>query len=163
MLANAYAQALGAIFTEQTKPFEVEICVAQVDAAPEQDELYRITYDGSVTDEPGVLAMGGQSDSISGGLRERHRLDLSLTDALRTGRGTRCRASAGRAANRGRFSADQLEVAVLDRNRTGRTFRRITGTALTSLLQAPSTANAEASGENATSGDSAPAEPASGS
>ena len=27
-LANAYAQTLGAIFTEQSKPFEVEICVA---------------------------------------------------------------------------------------------------------------------------------------
>ena len=69
LLAQAYAQVVGAIFTEQTKPFEVEICVAQVNQRPEQDELYRITYDGSVTDEPGVLAMGGQSDSISGGLR----------------------------------------------------------------------------------------------
>src|SRR5512133_2602397 len=29
-LANAYAQTLGAIFTEQPKPFEVEICVAEV-------------------------------------------------------------------------------------------------------------------------------------
>src|SRR3954465_1078465 len=29
-LANAYTQTLGAIFTEQSKPFEVEICVAQV-------------------------------------------------------------------------------------------------------------------------------------
>src|SRR5215216_1440181 len=34
-LANAYAQTLGAIFTDQTKPFEVEICVAEVGAAPE--------------------------------------------------------------------------------------------------------------------------------
>ena len=31
-LANAYAQTLGAIFTEQPKPFEVEICVAEVGA-----------------------------------------------------------------------------------------------------------------------------------
>ena len=72
LLAQAYAQVVGAIFTEQTKPFEVEISVAQVNATPEQDELYRITYDGSVTDEPGVLVMGGQSDAISGGLRARH-------------------------------------------------------------------------------------------
>ena len=29
-LANAYAQTLGTIFTEQPKPYEVEICVAEV-------------------------------------------------------------------------------------------------------------------------------------
>src|SRR6266513_5896355 len=29
-LANTYAQILGAIFTAEPKPFEVEICVAQV-------------------------------------------------------------------------------------------------------------------------------------
>jgi proteasome alpha subunit len=133
-----------------------------VNAAPEQDELYRITYDGSVTDEPGVLAMGGQSDSISGGLRERHRLDLSLTDALRLAVDA-LQSIGGEGGQPRTLSADQLEVAVLDRNRTGRTFRRITGTALTSLLQAPAAASAEASGENATSGDSAPSEPASGS
>src|SRR5215468_5187037 len=49
-LANAYAQTLGAIFTEQTKPFEVEICVAEVGRSGAQDELYRITYDGSIQD-----------------------------------------------------------------------------------------------------------------
>src|SRR5215470_18596963 len=40
-LANAYAQTLGAIFTDQQKPFEVEICVAEVGTSPESDELYR--------------------------------------------------------------------------------------------------------------------------
>src|SRR3954463_13563931 len=49
-LANAFAQTLGAIFTEQSKPFEVEICVAEVGATPDVDELYRLTYDGSVND-----------------------------------------------------------------------------------------------------------------
>src|SRR5258706_689027 len=82
-LANAYAQTLGAIFTEQSKPFEVEICVAQVGASPEQDELYRLTYDGSVQVEPGVVAMGGQAESISGGLRQQHRSDVDLEVALR--------------------------------------------------------------------------------
>ena len=65
-LANAYAQTLGAIFTEEQKPFEVEICVAEVGATAEDDELYRITYDGSVQDEPGFVAMGGQAEAISG-------------------------------------------------------------------------------------------------
>ena len=68
-LANAYAQTLGAIFTEQSKPFEVEICVAEVGATPADDELYRITYDGSVSDEPGFVAMGGQAEAISNALK----------------------------------------------------------------------------------------------
>src|ERR687894_58855 len=71
-LANAYTQTLGAIFSETQKPYEVEICVAQVGANPESDELYRITYDGSVMDEPGFMAMGGQAEAIAAVLRDRH-------------------------------------------------------------------------------------------
>ena len=36
---------------------------------PADDELYRITYDGSVVDEPGFVAMGGQPSPISSSLR----------------------------------------------------------------------------------------------
>src|SRR5438445_2448421 len=64
-LANAYAQTLGAIFMEQSKPFEVEICVAEVGATQDDDELYRLTYDGSVQDEPGRMAMGGQAEAVA--------------------------------------------------------------------------------------------------
>src|SRR4051794_29796710 len=81
-LANAYAQTLGAIFTEQSKPFEVEICVAQVGDSPESDELYRLTYDGSVGDEPGYVAMGGQSEAITTVLRKGHSTDLTLAAGL---------------------------------------------------------------------------------
>src|SRR3954447_20855509 len=49
-LANAYAQTLGAIFTEQQKPFEVELCVSEVGASAGEDQLYRITYHGSISD-----------------------------------------------------------------------------------------------------------------
>jgi proteasome alpha subunit len=134
-LANAYAQTLGAIFTEQSKPFEVEICVAQVGASPEQDELYRLTYDGSVQVEPGVVAMGGQAESISGGLRQRHRGDVGLQDALKLA--VEALGSVGGEGGAARaLTADQLEVAILDRYRKGRAFRRIAGPALTALLQA---------------------------
>lgn len=64
-LANTYAQHLGAIFTEQIKPFEVEICVAEVGFTPEGDQLYRLTYDGSIVDEPQYVVMGGQTDAIT--------------------------------------------------------------------------------------------------
>src|SRR5689334_19791980 len=78
-LANAYAQNLGAIFTDQTKPFEVEICVAEVGRTPASDELYRIIFDGTVQTEPGVLVIGGQSEPVATYLKERHSIDMTLT------------------------------------------------------------------------------------
>jgi len=141
-LANAYAQTLGAIFTEQQKPFEVEICVAQVGFTADQDELYRITYDGSVQDEPGVVVMGGQAEAMSGGLRTEHRAEASLTEGLHLA--VKALASVGGEGGQPRtLTANQLEVAVLDRRRTGRTFRRIVGAALTALLDAPPTETVE--------------------
>src|SRR6476469_3001169 len=49
-LATAYAQTLGTIFTEQYKPHEVEIVVAQVGEDAATDQMYRLTFDGSVAD-----------------------------------------------------------------------------------------------------------------
>ncbi len=68
-LANVYAQALGTIFTEQAKPFEVELCVAEVAHYGETKapELYRITYDGSIADEPHFVVMGGTTEPIADG------------------------------------------------------------------------------------------------
>ncbi|KXK60892.1 proteasome subunit alpha [Micromonospora rosaria] len=132
-LANAFAQILGTIFTEQSKPFEVEICVAQVGASAEDDELYRLTYDGSVNDEPGRMAMGGQAEAITGVLKERHRPDMSLAEAVTVA--VQALGSVGGEGGAARtIAAEQLEVAVLDRRRVGRTFRRVTGAALTALL-----------------------------
>src|SRR6476659_2157474 len=68
-LANAYAQTLGTIFTEQQKPYEVEICVAEVADSAEDDQLYRLTYDGTIVDEPEFLVMGGQAEAITAELR----------------------------------------------------------------------------------------------
>lgn len=139
-LANAYAQTLGAIFTEQSKPFEVEICVAEVGATAEDDSLYRVTYDGSVNDEPGRMAMGGQAEAISGVLKNEHRPEMSLSEAVRAA--MKALSSVGGEGGAARtIAANQLEVAVLDRRRVGRTFRRITGAALTALL------NGEAEGD----------------
>ncbi|MFD6609968.1 proteasome subunit alpha [Micromonospora chalcea] len=133
-LANAYAQTLGAIFTEQSKPFEVEICVAEVGATPEDDSLYRVTYDGSVNDEPGRMAMGGQAEAISGVLKNEHRPEMSLSEAVRAA--VKALGSVGGEGGAARsIAAHQLEVAVLDRGRVGRTFRRVTGAALTALLE----------------------------
>ncbi len=137
-LANAYAQTLGSIFTEQSKPYEVEICVAEVGDTPADDQLYRLTYDGSVGDEPGFVAMGGQSEQIATRLRERHGNEQSLETALQlvvdalAGTG-------GEGGSPRQIDGATLEVAVLDRTRRGRTFRRIVGQRLTGLLTSAAT------------------------
>ncbi len=148
----------------------MEICVAEVGATPDSDELYRLTYDGSVGDEPGFVAMGGQAEAIVALLRDRHQSDMSLDAALHLAMdalGT----VGGEGGKKRQLTPDQLEVAVLDRRRSGRTFRRITGAMLTNLLQPNSdgtagpastgTTEAPDSGTDAAdlpaSGDAAPA------
>ena len=132
-LANAYTQTLGAIFSETQKPYEVEICVAQVGASAEADELYRITYDGSVMDEPGFMAMGGQAEAIATVLRDRHDVGADLAAALAMAVEALGSVGGENGAKR-ELGVSQLEVAVLDRTRKGRAFRRLAGAALTALL-----------------------------
>jgi proteasome alpha subunit len=138
VIANAYAQTLGAIFTEQMKPYEVELCVAEVGDRPENDQLYRLTFDGSVVDEPDFVVMGGQAEAVSGRLREHFHAGMSLEDALRVGVTALSAVSpvTSGSGNGGptQLPAAQLEVAVLDRRRPKRAFRRVVGAALGRLL-----------------------------
>ncbi|HEY4462872.1 MAG TPA: proteasome subunit alpha [Streptosporangiaceae bacterium] len=130
-IANWYAQQLGSIFTESTKPFEVEIIVAEAGESAENDQIYRITFDGSVTDEHGFAAMGGQADQVATVLKERYAEGMSLTDAL--GAALAALAAPGN-GERPDMTGGQLEVAVLDRSRPHRTFRRLQGARLEELL-----------------------------
>jgi len=54
-LANVFAQTLGTIFTVESKPYEVEIVIAEVGETAADDQVYRLTYDGSVADEHGFV------------------------------------------------------------------------------------------------------------
>jgi proteasome alpha subunit len=136
-LANAYAQTLGAIFTEQIKPYEVEIVVAEVGDTTERDQIYRLTYDGSIADERGFVAIGGQSEQVSSSLREHHTSGQPLAAALRVAvNALRAGAPPGAPGNgeSRTLSAANLEVASLDRTRTRRLFKRIVGAQLEALL-----------------------------
>jgi proteasome alpha subunit len=130
-LANYYAQNLGTIFTENLKPFEVEIVVAEVGLQPEGDQIYRITFDGSVTDEPGFVAFGGQADQVSATLKERYSPGMSLSEAFAAALAA---LSASGNGERNEVAATQLEVAILDRTRDHRTFRRLRGARLEELI-----------------------------
>ncbi len=130
-LANWYAQTLGTIFTDSPKPFEVEIVVAEVGDTAADDQIYRITFDGSVNDEHGYVAVGGRADRIGTVLKESYHEGMSLSAALTTAISG---LASGANGERVEINGKELEVAVLDRTRDHRTFRRITGSRREGLL-----------------------------
>jgi len=135
-LANWYAQILGTIFTESNKPYEVELVVAELGETAAGDQMYRITFDGSVADEHDYVAMGGQADQVATVLKERYTEGMPLSGAL----GAALAALAGQGnGDASEANASQLEVAVLMRGREHRAFRRLTGPRLEELLSAART------------------------
>ena len=133
-LANAFAQTLGTVFSGPEKPYEVEIVVAEVGDSSEEDQIYRLTYDGSVADERGFVAMGGSAEPITAALQERWRADLTLVEALRLAVELLAAPAEPGGAPRS-LEAPQLEVAILERARPRRTFRRLVGATLQRLLK----------------------------
>lgn len=121
-LANAYAQTLGTIFTETSKPYEVEIVVAEVGDEAAVDQMYRLTFDGSVADEHGYVVMGGSAENISTYLSAEYSEGLELAAAVQL-----AIAALGHDSEEPReLTPEQLEVAVLDRTRTqSRKFKRL--------------------------------------
>lgn len=124
-IANAYATTLASIFVENQKPFEVELIVAEVGAQLADDQIYRLTYDGSVTDEQGFAAMGGQAEAVTTHIREHWSDDLSLPDVLKISVAGLLASHAGIPNGETQLNAESLEVAVLDRTRPRRTFKRL--------------------------------------
>jgi proteasome alpha subunit len=130
-LANTYAQILGTIFSSGgEKPFEVEITVAEIGDTAADDQLYRLTYDGSVGDESGVVVMGGSAEPIGVAVREGHREGISLAEGLQLAV-TALSTSGGEPRE---ILATQLEVAVLDRTRSRRTFRRLSDAQIAPMM-----------------------------
>ena len=150
-LANAYAQTLGTIFSESGgKPYEVELIIAEVGDRPEQDQIYRLTYDGSVADAHGFVVIGGAAEEVSRVLEGSYTEGAHLGAALRT-----AVAALGRDGTETReLSPTQLEVAVLDRGRKrDRKFRRLVGAQLARLLADEPGADEAAVSDNGDNGN----------
>ena len=133
-LASVYAQSLGAVFTAEQKPFEVELAVAEVGQVQEADHLYRLTFDGSIADEHGFIVMGGQADKVSEAVAAGWQGELDFAGAIRL-------ALAGLVADKETTTlpVSALEVAVLDRGSesgrgTRRAFRRLEDPDIVALL-----------------------------
>ncbi len=113
-LANAFAQTLGNIFTHEVKPYEVEILLVGITETG--CDMFKVLYDGTLSDEHSVGAIGGQAEALTSHLREKFEPDLSLDAALALGK------EAFRSLN---GEAEGWEAAVLDRSQGRRTFRRL--------------------------------------
>ena len=125
-LANAYSQSLGTIFSQEIKPLEVEILVVGLGEG-ETSEMYRISFDGSIFDEKLVAVIGGRSEAIMAHLKQQVEGPRPLPDALK--KGLEALASVGQPELR----LQQMEIAVLDRRRSGRKFRRLSQAELIDL------------------------------
>jgi proteasome alpha subunit len=149
-LANAYAQTLGSIFSEHQKPYEVELCVAEVarsvgepvpapgetrlGAPGQRDQLYRISYDGSIMEETRYVVMGGATEPVAAAMETLFVRGWNLATALAAA--VSSLGAGGEGAPRTLESA-QLEVAVLERTVPDRTFRRLERETLDELLALP--------------------------
>jgi proteasome alpha subunit len=129
-LANAYSQALSTIFTQQMKPYEIEILVGEVDGELDGSSIYHILFDGSVSDERGFIAMGGHADDLNEVLKDRYAPGWDLPTAVRS-----AVEALSAVPERREIAHDQLEAGVLDRTRSARRkFRRLTGGELSDIL-----------------------------
>lgn len=108
-LANMYSAFLGQMFTDALKPFEVEILIAEVG---EPNDLYRVSYDGTVFDEHDYVVMGGNADEVTAKLKDAYSATPTLDEAV-----AMAKAAIG--------GDGPFETAVLDRNAGRRKFRRL--------------------------------------
>jgi len=113
-LATNFSEALGAIFSREPKPYEVEVLVVE---AGDPNRMFRISYDGTLNDERKVAAIGGKAEALVEALRSAWREDLTLEEALAAGQAAFQQAE-------GRPS-EGWEAAVLDRANGRRAFRRL--------------------------------------
>src|SRR5438552_11565520 len=127
-LANAYSQALSAIFTQQMKPYEVEILVGQVGETPSENELYHVLFDGSVTDEHGYVGIGGRAEDVTDKLQAHYQEGADLPTAVRAA------VQALAEIDERTLEAGAIEAAVLDRNRSRRKFRRLDDGEISTIL-----------------------------
>lgn len=131
-LANAYAQTLGTIFSSGAeKPYEVELFVAELGESAVSDQIYRLTYDGSVADVRGWAVMGGTTEPVEQWFEQHYADGLDLPAAIRL-----ARSALGHDETSPReIAAEALEVAVLDRTRTQpRKFKRLSDAVVASAI-----------------------------
>ena len=126
-LANYYAQHVGDMFTEGQKPLEVEILVAQLGNKLRPTKLYRVAYEGTISDEPRFAVLGGDAETI----KERFALSEDSLQSLTT---TLRNASSALSGPDRVIPTEDLEVGILEDRGNRRTFLRLTDQQVSELL-----------------------------
>lgn len=116
-LATAFAQTLGAIFSHEMKPYEVEILIAEIGLDDDENRLYRVSYDGTLYDERRFAAIGGKAEALTEALEELWSEGMTLEAALEAGRQAFQRAE--------ERESEGWEIVVLDSGNGRRRFRRL--------------------------------------
>ena len=127
-LANYYAQHLGDMFTEGQKPLEVEILVAQLGNKIRPTKLYRIAYEGTISDETRFAVLGGDAETI----RERFAATEEVVHPLRETLKNAVDALAGPERT---IATSELEVGILEDRGSRRTFTRLSDDEVSELLR----------------------------
>lgn len=133
-LANAFSQVIGDVFTREMKPLEIEIIVAEVGDDRYEDHkknsLYRVKYDGFISDHSGFCVIGGNVEEVETVLKSDYREGMPSGDAARLG----LRALSAGAERSSALDAGSLEVCRLDRGRGGRKFCRLSSDEVQGIL-----------------------------
>jgi proteasome alpha subunit len=133
-LANQYASIVGNVFTHELKPLEVEILVAEVGEEPGGDQLFHITFDGTVVDDDRYSVLGGEAEAITGRMESAWSSGADLAAALQA-------CVAALAGPDRTLTPHELEVAVLERGNGRRAFRRLEDDQVADLLGASGSAS----------------------
>ncbi|MEX0989765.1 MAG: proteasome subunit alpha [Actinomycetota bacterium] len=128
-LANAYSQTLSTMFTQQMKPFEVELLIGEIDGQAGKSEIYHLLFDGSINDEHEFVAIGGSAEQLTEHLRGGYSERMSLADAVKAAVG------AFSAVEDKQLVAEAVEAGVLDQTRSQRRkFRRLSDEEVAGIL-----------------------------
>jgi proteasome alpha subunit len=134
-LANAYSQSIGEVFTREMKPLEIEIIVAEVGDDRYDDHkdntLYRVTFDGFISDHKDFCVIGGTVEDVEAVLKEDFQPSMSSAEAVKLG----LKALDTRSEHGSSLDEKSLEVCVLDRREPGRKFRRLPTEEVKGLLE----------------------------
>lgn len=143
-IASAYSQTLNQVFQDQPKPFEVELCVAELGSAGDPNAIYHVTFDGTMVDRKGFLAIGGQAETLANTLQDAYTDGWNLDNALRAA------VNALRSVSpQGNGEPTRMEVAVLEHGAGRRTFRRLAEDDVDARVKAAAPARASAAANGA--------------
>ena len=127
-LANYYAQHLGDMFTEGSKPLEVELLVAQLGNALRPTKIYRVAYEGTISDEPRFAVLGGDAETVRQRFLRTEGGPIGLAQTLQ-------HAIAAISGPERTIPTAELEVGVLEERGKRRTFVRLSDAEVDTLRQ----------------------------